>query len=138
MNVPGRSAEEIWMMKSTTARPPLAGAICLMFAVFLFVADVAASGAGKVYTLSELVVVKQVPPRFPDAAVRGGFEGWVDVEFTVAPDGRVQDVAVTASSSRIFHREALAAILSWHFEPVRQEGRPIAVRVAMRFTFRGE
>jgi periplasmic protein TonB len=126
------------MMMSTTARRPLAGAICLLLAGFLCVADVAASGASKVYTLSELVVVKQVSPRFPDAAVRGGFEGWVDIEFTVALDGTVQDVSVKDSSSRIFHREALAAILSWRFEPVRQEGRPVPVRAMMRFTFRGE
>ncbi len=89
----------------------------------------------KVYTISELEVVRQAAPEYPRAAARSGFDGWVDLEFTVTPTGDVSDVEVLDSSSRVFHREALVAMQNWQFKPVMNGGAPAPVRAQLRFTF---
>ncbi|MFW6093659.1 MAG: energy transducer TonB [Pseudomonadota bacterium] len=92
----------------------------------------AAQAGDKVYTLSELDVVRKVVPDYPRRARAGGFDGWVEVQFTVTPDGGVSEAEVVDSSSRIFHRDALVALQGWRFEPVEQA----PVRAQLRFTFR--
>ena len=58
-----------------------------------------AAAEDKVYTLSELDVVNQVVPDYPRQAARAGFAGWVELQFTVSPDG-----SLCASSSETFMR----------------------------------
>lgn len=89
----------------------------------------------KIYSLSELDVVKQVVPDYPHRARHGRFEGWVELEFTVTPSGEVSEAEVIDSSSRIFHRDALVALQRWRFEPVAVSGQPAPVRAHLRFTF---
>lgn len=90
----------------------------------------------KVLALSDLKPVRRVNPKYPRT---GEAEGWVDVEFTVNERGRVKDAVVTDQSVEgVFGRSALAALRRWKFEPVRENGRPIPVRVGFRFTFRAE
>lgn len=103
----------------------------------LLALPVAATAAEKVYSLSELDVVTRVVPEYPRRAARAGFDGWVEVEFTVNPDGAVEEPKVVDSSSKIFHREALVALQGWEFRPVAVGGRPAPVRAHLRFTFQG-
>lgn len=91
----------------------------------------------RVYSLSELDVVRQVAPDYPRQAARAGFDGWVDLQFTVSPNGDVQEAKVVDSSSKIFHREALVALQNWEFKPVMLGGSPAPVRAQLRFTFQG-
>lgn len=59
-----------------------------------------------------------VPPEYPREAWRRGLEGWVEVELTIGPDGRVVDARVVASQPRgIFERAALRAVMQWVFDP---------------------
>lgn len=59
-----------------------------------------------------------VAPEYPREAWRRGLEGWVDVELTIGPDGRVLDAKVLASQPRgIFERAALRAVMQWVFDP---------------------
>jgi len=74
---------------------------------------------------SELNAISQPGPRFPAAAQRAGATGTVQVEFTVATDGRVSDARVVSSDGprqyqRDFEREALSAVKRWRFQPVGQ------------------
>jgi protein TonB len=96
-----------------------------------------ASAEDKIYTLSELDVVHQVVPEYPSRAARAGFDGWVELEFTVSPTGVVEEAHVVDSSSKIFHREALVALQGWQFKPVAIAGQPSPVRAQLRFTFQG-
>ncbi len=96
---------------------------------------VPADASTRIYSISELDVVHQAAPEYPRAAARSGFDGWVDLEFTVTPTGDVSDVEVLDSSSRVFHREALVAIQNWRFNPVVENGSPAPVRAQLRFTF---
>jgi protein TonB len=90
----------------------------------------------EVLTLSDLKAVHRVNPKYPRTEEA---EGWVDVEFTVNERGRVKDAVVKDQSIEgVFERSALTAVRRWKFEPVRENGRPIPVRVGFRFTFRDE
>jgi TonB family protein len=86
---------------------------------------------------SALKVKSYVKPVYPQRALDRGVEGWVDVEFTVEPDGSTSHVAVAgASHESYFRREAVAAVEQWKFEPRVFMNRPIAQRsyTRMRFT----
>jgi protein TonB len=56
-------------------------------------------------------------------------EGWVDVEFTVAANGAVQDVIVAETSHQMyFGDEAVSAVSQWRFEPRLIMGQAIPQR----------
>jgi TonB family protein len=85
---------------------------------------------------SELRTVRAAPPEFPTAALDRGIEGWVEIEFVVAPDGETEDVTVTdASHERYFRQEAIAAVDAWRFEPVVFLDRAIPKRASTRLEF---
>ena len=50
--------------------------------------------AANIVQAKTLKRVREVPPSYPREAERLGIKGWVDVEFTIAPDGTTQDVVV--------------------------------------------
>jgi protein TonB len=76
------------------------------------------------------------PPRYPAAALARGITGWVDLEFTVAADGRVKDAVVTAAQPRdTFDAAALAAVTQWHFAPVQRDGTAVEQHAHVRMRF---
>jgi TonB family protein len=85
---------------------------------------------------SALKVVNYVKPVYPPRALDRGLEGWVDVEFTVQPDGTTSNVTVAAASNETyFRREAVAAVEQWKFEPRVFMNRAIAQRSYTRIRF---
>ena len=63
-------------------------------------------------------VVSQVSPRYPPLALRRRIEGFVELSFTVQPDGSVTDISVIDSEPRtLFNREAINAMERWRFAP---------------------
>lgn len=113
-------------------------ALLLVLSLSLATVSLEASANDKVYGLSELDVVHQVVPEYPRRAARAGFDGWVELQFTVSPDGAVEEAQVIDSSSKIFHREALVALQAWQFKPVQLGGQATPVRAQLRFTFQGQ
>jgi protein TonB len=89
------------------------------------------------YAVSELTVTNEVAPSYPKSAAARRLEGWVELEFTVTVSGEVRDAKVTESSAPLFEGSALAAITRWRFTPVLEDGRPVPVRVAVKFNFKG-
>jgi TonB family protein len=80
--------------------------------------------------------VREVPPTYPREAERLGLSGWVDVEFTVAPDGSTRDLVVRgAQPLGTFDEAAMDAVKRWRFEPVVRDGAPVAQRAAVRIRF---
>lgn len=76
-------------------------------------------------------------PVYPIAAARARQEGWVEVEFTVGPDGSVQNAHVVASEpGRIFDREAISAVQRAKFEPRLVNGEPVASTLRRRIEFK--
>ncbi|HEY7639422.1 MAG TPA: TonB family protein [Steroidobacteraceae bacterium] len=79
---------------------------------------------------------REVPPVYPREAERQGIKGWVDVEFTIAPDGSTQDVIVRNSEpQRTFDQSAVDAVKRWRFEPIVRDGAAVQQRAAMRIRF---
>jgi len=84
---------------------------------------------------SQLKVIKSVPPVYPFRA-QGKTEGWVEVEFTVAESGKVQDIAVRAASvPGTFDEAAVKAVSQWRYQPVLRDAKPVAVRTRIRVRF---
>ncbi len=81
-------------------------------------------------------VVTPPRPTYPPAAARNRQDGSVDVEFTVAADGSVQNAKVVNSSSRVFDSSALSAIKSAKFEPRLENGKPMASTLRRRIDFK--
>jgi protein TonB len=76
-------------------------------------------------------------PVYPLAAARNRQEGWVEVEFTVTPEGSVQNAHVTGSQpGRIFDREAIAAVQRAKFQPKLENGQAVASTLRRRIEFK--
>lgn len=85
---------------------------------------------------AKLKRVREVPPVYPREAQRAGTEGWVQVEFTIAPDGTTQDLQVRDSAPKlIFDDAALDSVSKWRFEPIRKNGAPVAQRAVLQVRF---
>jgi len=82
-------------------------------------------------------VVTPPRPSYPAAAARNRQDGWVEVEFTVAADGSVQNARVVNSNPpRVFDREAVRAIELAKFEPRLDKGQPAASTLRRRIEFK--
>lgn len=67
---------------------------------------------------NDLQPISQPNPEYPREAAVARIEGWVDVELTVAADGRVYDARVVAAEPRrTFDRAAVDATRRWRFAP---------------------
>ncbi len=85
----------------------------------------------------DVVVVTPPRPTYPAAAVRNRQDGWVEVEFTVAASGAVQNVKVVNSEpSRVFDREAVRAVQQAKFEPRLDRGKAVASTLRRRIEFK--
>ncbi len=87
--------------------------------------------------MTQPVSVKRVAPRYPEAARRGGIEGSVYVEMTVAEDGSVRDTRVVhALPAGVFEGEVLAATSGWKFLPATKAGVPAVAVGTVAFSFK--
>jgi periplasmic protein TonB len=97
-------------------------------------APVAAAPQGET---RDVEVVTASPPSYPSQAARNREEGWVEVEFTVTPDGSVVGAKVTASDpARVFDREAVRSIERTKFSPRLENGVPVSATVRRRIEFK--
>lgn len=69
----------------------------------------------------------RIEPKYPPAAARDGINGWVQLRFNIAADGRVTDVRVLAAEPRrVFEQEAIRALKNWKYQPKLENGRAVA------------
>lgn len=88
---------------------------------------------------TEAVPLVRVTPQYPTSALSRGLEGWVEVSFTITPEGTVEDPVVIgrSSGSKVFDREAIRAIKRWKYKPKIDNGVAVArtgVLVRLSFT----
>jgi TonB family protein len=79
-------------------------------------------------------------PVYPLAALRSRTTGWVQMEFTIAPNGSVGDIAVIEAEPKgVFEQAATRALSQWRFRPRVVNGQPVAQRsmLTMRFDVDG-
>lgn len=104
-------------------------------------APAAAGGAGSPATAASgnraATLLQKTNPNYPPDAARKHQEGWVEVGFTVGPDGHVKDaVVVGANPARVFNDAALHAVGSWTFEPRLENGQPVEQHIKSRIEFK--
>lgn len=92
--------------------------------------------SSQVKRVSELVAVKIVQPQYPRNARINSTTGWVEIYFTVAPDGTTQEIEINRSEPEdVFDNAAVKAVNNWKFEPVEYRGQLISQRAATRLVF---
>jgi TonB family protein len=75
--------------------------------------------------------------QYPGHALQTGVEGWVELSYTVLADGSVANVRVTGSSPpKVFDAAATRAVAHLRYQPVLQNGSPVAVSTMLRVVFR--
>ncbi len=75
-------------------------------------------------------------PEFPERAREGDLAGFVDLEFTVNPDGSVADVTVLKSQPvGVFDKSAIAAVSQWRYRPIARDGVPVTEHARLRLNF---
>jgi protein TonB len=90
----------------------------------------------RVVSALTLRALRKVEADYPQQALERMVSGWVDMEFTVAKDGTVQNAMVVESQPRrTFDSAALAAMRRWRFSPVMRDGQPVEQRASMRMRF---
>ncbi|MDH4107027.1 MAG: TonB family protein [Gammaproteobacteria bacterium] len=89
-----------------------------------------------IVAISTLKRTRYVPPKYPRSAQRRNVEGWVDLVFTVTPEGEVADIEVIdADPATTFNDAAVESVEQWRFDPVLEGNRPVSKRVAVRMSF---
>ncbi len=83
--------------------------------------------------------IVRVAPVYPARALSRGLEGFVDLSFTVTTAGTVRDPIVLQSSSSLFERAAIRAVLKFKYKPRVVDGVPVDVPgVKTRISFQLE
>ena len=91
---------------------------------------------GDIASEGDVIPVVRIDPQWPREALLEGIEGWVEIEFTVQPDGSVTDPRVVdAQPRRVFDRSAVRAILRWKFKPRIVDGQPVSRQATQRIDF---
>ncbi|MGI9272496.1 MAG: energy transducer TonB [Woeseiaceae bacterium] len=95
--------------------------------------------SNQVKRVSQLVALKITQPRYPRSARMSNTTGWVEIFFTVAPDGSTEQIEIQRSEPvEVFDAAAVKAVDNWEFEPVEYRGQLINQRVATRLVFNVE
>ena len=80
--------------------------------------------------------IVRVAPVYPARALSRGLEGYVDLVFTVTSAGTVADPVVEFSTSSLFERAAIRAVLKFKYKPRVRDGVAIDVpNVKTRISF---
>jgi protein TonB len=83
--------------------------------------------------------IVRVAPVYPARALSRGLEGYVDLSFTVTTTGTVRDPIVLFSTSSLFERAAIRAVLKFKYKPRVVDGVPVDVPdVKTRISFQIE
>jgi TonB family protein len=95
-----------------------------------------ASAANAVVSSSKLTLLRRESAAYPQWALDRLISGWVDLEFTVAPNGSVKDVTVVnAEPKNTFNTAAKSALSRYRYEPVMRDGVAVAQRASIRMRF---
>jgi len=85
------------------------------------------------------VVLKESKPVYPPEAIPSKTEGTVELELTIAADGKVSDVRITKSLDQDgpLDKPAISAAKQWLFKPgVTKDGVPVPVKVSLILDFK--
>lgn len=103
-------------------------------------ADTSIGGPGSMNIAEgDYLPIVRVAPVYPARALSRGLEGYVDLSFTVTTAGTTKDPVVIQSTSSLFERAAIRAVLKFKYKPRVVDGVPVDVpNVKTRITFKIE
>ncbi len=88
-------------------------------------------GTGKGFKGKPLIPLSTARPQMPEWACKQGVRGWVEVVFTVMPNGRVTDVKLIDADPRgVFEAAAIESVTHWIYES-HPKAREVKQKVAM-------
>ena len=88
-------------------------------------------GGGKGFTGKPLIPLSTARPQMPEWACKKQIKGWVEVVFTVMPNGRVRDVKIVDASPRgVYEAAAVESISNWIYAE-GSKAREVKQRVPM-------
>jgi TonB family protein len=84
-----------------------------------------------------LTRLNKLDVQYPPRALQSNIEGWVELAYTVGPDGNVSNIKVlNAIPPRTFESSASKAVSRLHYQPVIQGGKAISVGTQVRIVYR--
>jgi protein TonB len=84
-----------------------------------------------------LKLLKPINPAYPFAARAANKEGWVDLAFSVAPDGRVANIHVAAASPPgLFDHAAVDAMTAARYEAIPRDQPQVTRDAKLRLKFK--
>ena len=84
-----------------------------------------------------LTRLNKLDVQYPSRALQTGVEGWVEIGYTVGPDGSVSNVkALNANPTKVFEASAIRAVSHLRYQPVVQGGKLVAVGTQVRIVYR--
>lgn len=83
------------------------------------------------------LIVKKVPPEYPEAAKKARIQGVVLLEATIGKEGDVEHLDVVSGDSALA-ASAVEAVKQWKYKPYLLNGEPVVVKtkVTVNFTLR--
>lgn len=88
-------------------------------------------GSGSGFKGRELVPLSTARPMMPEWACKQEIEGWVEVIFTVMPNGRVRDVRIIdAEPKGVYETSAIKSVSEWIYES-SSRAREVKQRIEM-------
>jgi len=84
-----------------------------------------------------LTRLNKLDVQYPTKALQTNVEGWVELGYTIAPDGSVTNVKVLNSTPpKVFDASASKAVSHLRYQPVIQGGKAISVGTQVRIVYR--
>jgi len=79
---------------------------------------------------------RSLRPAYPEAAARVAAEAIVDALVRVDAGGEVKDIEIVRWAGYGLNEAVIATVRGLHFRPAMRDGRPVPVRVLLRYNFR--
>ena len=131
------TAPSIKAVDKGDVRTPLTGPALARFEPYNAVVDLRRMERSAIGQDRDVIPVVRIAPDYPPKALIDQVEGWVKLQFTIAPTGTVHDAFVVESSPRnVFDAAALKAIARWRYNPKVEDGVPVervGVQTIIRF-----
>jgi protein TonB len=85
--------------------------------------------------VSQGLVIKRVPPKYPPAALAVHAQGAVQIEATITKEGVVTNVKVLSGDPVLAHA-AVEAVRQWRYKPYYLDGEPVEIQTQITVNFK--
>ena len=85
--------------------------------------------------VTRALLESQVPPQYPERALRAGLDGTVVLQASIGKDGRVRDLKLV-SGYLVLARAACDAVKQWRYKPYKRNGESVEVETVITVNFK--